>query len=57
VLLIKEKDESKNHIKEYKADEVAKMMLQKIKTNINEPNFWNKREKILQETNDEFLKK
>ena len=57
MLLIEEKDESKTKKKEHTAEEVAKAMVENMRANMKNPNFWDEREERLQKAADEVLKK
>lgn len=53
---MKEEDNSKSSKKDYKAEEIAKIMVENMKKNMEDPDFWNKRERRLQEAADKVLK-
>lgn len=57
MLSIEEKDESKTKKKGQSAEEVAKTMVENMKANMENPNFWNEKEERQQQALDEVLKK
>ena len=56
VLLIDEEDESKSKKKGQTAEEVAKIMVENMKANMANPNFWAEKEERLQKARDKVLK-
>ena len=57
MLSIEEKNDTKTKKKGQSAEEVAKAMVENMKANMENPNFWDEREKLLQDAADEVLKK
>ncbi|MFW9902381.1 MAG: hypothetical protein ACFFDY_14025 [Candidatus Thorarchaeota archaeon] len=57
MILIDEKDESKTEKKSQSAEEIAEIMVENMKANIANPNFWAEKEERLQKARDEVLKK
>jgi hypothetical protein len=56
VLSIEEKDESKTKKKGQSAEEIAKAMVENMKANMANPNFWAEKEERQQEALDKVLK-
>jgi len=56
VLLIDETDENKNKKKGQKAREVAEIMVENMKANMANPNFWAEKEERLRKARDKALK-
>jgi len=56
VLLIDEKDENKNKKKNQTAREIAEIMVENMKANMANPNFWAEKEERLQKVRDKVLK-
>ena len=57
VLSIEEKDESKTKKKGQSAEEVAKVMVENMKANMENPNFLDEKEERQQKALDKVLKK
>ena len=57
MLSIEEKNDTKTKKKGQSAEEVAKAMVENMKANMENPNFLDEREKLLQDAADEVLKK
>ena len=57
MLIIEEKDDSKTQKKEHTAKEVAKIIVENMMANMNNPNFWNEREERLQKAAEAVIKK
>ncbi|MFX1568581.1 MAG: hypothetical protein ACFFCV_09450 [Promethearchaeota archaeon] len=57
MILIDEKDESKTEKKGQSAKEIAEIMVENMKANMANPNFWAEKEERLQEARDKALKK
>ncbi len=56
MLLIDEKDENKNKKKNQTAREIAEIMVENMKANMANPNFWAEKEERLQKVRDKVLK-
>ena len=56
VLLIDEKDESKTKKNGQSAKEIAEIMVENMKANMANPNFWAEKEERLQRARDMVLK-
>jgi hypothetical protein len=57
VILIDEEDESKTEKKGQTAKEIAEIMVENMKANKANPNFWTEKEERLQKARDDVLKK
>ncbi len=57
MILIDEKDERKTEKKSQTAKEIAEIMVENMKVNMANPNFWAEKEERLQKARDEALKK
>jgi len=57
VLLIDEKDDNKKKKKDQTAREIAEIMVENMKANMANPNFWAEKEERLQKARDKVLKK
>ncbi len=57
MIFIDEKDESKTEKKGQSAKEIAEIMVENMKANMANPNFWAEKEERLQKARDEVLKK
>lgn len=53
---IEEKDETKTKKKGQSAEEIAKIMVENMKANMANPNFWDEQEEIRQKALDKVLK-
>ena len=53
----KENEEITTAKKEYTAEDVAKIMVEIMKANMENPNFWNEKEELQQRVADEVIKK
>ncbi|MBY9015243.1 MAG: hypothetical protein KGD68_06080 [Candidatus Lokiarchaeota archaeon] len=57
LIIEKEKDNEEATKKEHTAEEIAKIMVENMKANMENPNFWDEKEERLQRAADEVLKK
>ncbi len=57
MLLIDEKDDNKKKKKDQTAREIAEIMVENMKANMANPNFWAEKEERLQKARDKVLKK
>jgi len=53
----KDEDVKNNMNKNHKAEEIAKIMVENMKANMNNPNFWIEKERRQQKAADKVLKK
>ncbi len=56
MLLINEKDKTKAEKKEQTAEEVAQIMIENMKANMTNPNFWTEKEERLRKARNKVLK-
>ncbi len=56
MLLIDEKDKTKKKKKEQTAEEIAQIMVENMKANMANPNFWAEKEESLRKARDKVLK-
>jgi hypothetical protein len=56
VLPIEEKDKSKTKKKEQSAEEIAQIMVENMKANMANPNFWAEKEERLRKARNKVLK-
>ncbi|MFX1391505.1 MAG: hypothetical protein ACFE9Z_15680 [Promethearchaeota archaeon] len=57
MILIDENDERKTEKKGQSTKEIAEIMVENMKANMENPNFWAEKEERLQKARDEVLKK
>jgi len=56
VLLIDEEDKTKSKKKDQTAEEIAQIMVENMKANMANPNFWAEKEEALRKARDKVLK-
>lgn len=54
---MEEKDDRKSQKKEQTANEVAEIMVENMKANMENPNFWAEKEERMQKARNKVLKK
>ena len=56
MLLIDEEDKTKSKKKDQTAEEIAQIMVENMKANMANPNFWVEKEEALRKARDKVLK-